>query len=114
MWDAVVRPGVVLEAKAAGWANLMGNCKNYEGILMQLDRRFGPVHAKQSLARETAHEAQAFGQGLNFLHGELVFGPAPSIRRRRRHVEPLFQRFGARTCPQPALNRSELEDVGGS
>jgi hypothetical protein len=41
-----------------------------EHILSDLERRLGPLHAKQRLGIETDHEAQAFGQGLNFFHVE--------------------------------------------
>jgi uncharacterized protein len=35
-----------------------------------LARRLGPVHARQRLGIERDHEAQIFGQGLNFFHIE--------------------------------------------
>lgn len=40
----------------------------------QLERRLGRLHASQRLGIEMDHEAQAFGQGLNFFHIEnLIF-----------------------------------------
>ena len=39
-------------------------------IERRLASRLGPIHAKQRLGIERDHEAQAFGQGLNFLHLE--------------------------------------------
>jgi predicted MPP superfamily phosphohydrolase len=39
-------------------------------ILHSLDRRLGRLHAKQRLGIERDHEAQVFGQGLNFFHIE--------------------------------------------
>ena len=39
-------------------------------ILNKLERRLGPLHAKQRLGIETDHEAQIFGQGINFFHIE--------------------------------------------
>ena len=39
-------------------------------ILATLETRMGSVHARQRLGIERDHEAQAFGQGLNFLHIE--------------------------------------------
>jgi uncharacterized protein len=36
----------------------------------RLESRLGRIHAKQRLGIERDHEAQAFGQGLNFLHLE--------------------------------------------
>lgn len=41
-----------------------------EDILRTLDRRLGRLHARQRLGIERDHEAQAFGQGLNFFHIE--------------------------------------------
>ena len=41
-----------------------------EDVLQRLDRRLGPLHAKQRLGIETDHEAQIFGHGLNFFHIE--------------------------------------------
>ena len=41
-----------------------------EDILTELDRRLGTLYAKQRLGIEADHEAQAFGQGLNFFHVE--------------------------------------------
>src|SRR6202043_1471590 len=41
-----------------------------QDILADLERRLGTLHAKQRLGLETDHEAQAFGQWLNFFHVE--------------------------------------------
>ena len=41
-----------------------------EEIILKLERRLGRLHAKQRLGIETDHEAQLFGQGLNFFHIE--------------------------------------------
>lgn len=41
-----------------------------EHILQTLDKRLGRLHAKQRLGIERDHEAQVFGQGLNFFHIE--------------------------------------------
>ena len=38
--------------------------------LHRLERRLGRLHVKQRLGVETDHEAQVFGQGLNFFHIE--------------------------------------------
>ncbi|MCP4316356.1 MAG: metallophosphoesterase [Hyphomicrobiales bacterium] len=38
--------------------------------LMQLERRLGRLHARQRIGIETDHEAQVFGQGINFFHIE--------------------------------------------
>jgi hypothetical protein len=43
---------------------------NDQELLEALDRRLGPLHARQRLGIERDHEAQTFGQGLNFFHPE--------------------------------------------
>ncbi len=48
-----------------------------EKILHELERRLGPLHARQRLGIEADHEAQVFGQGLLFFNLEnTLFGPA--------------------------------------
>ena len=39
-------------------------------LFFKLEQRLGRIHAKQRLGIETDHEAQIFGQGLNFFHIE--------------------------------------------
>ena len=41
-----------------------------DAITNQLEQRLGRLHAKQRLGIEKDHEAQIFGQGLNFFHIE--------------------------------------------
>jgi uncharacterized protein len=41
-----------------------------ETVLNKLERRLGRLHARQRLGIETDHEAQIFGQGINFFHIE--------------------------------------------
>lgn len=41
-----------------------------EHILQTLEKRLGRLHARQRLGIERDHEAQVFGQGLNFFHIE--------------------------------------------
>ncbi len=41
-----------------------------EAVLNKLERRLGRLHARQRLGIETDHEAQIFGQGINFFHIE--------------------------------------------
>ena len=41
-----------------------------DDILDTLERRLGRLHARQRLGIEKDHEAQVFGQGLNFFHIE--------------------------------------------
>jgi len=39
-------------------------------ILLKLEQRLGRLHARQRLGIEMEHEAQIFGQGINFFHVE--------------------------------------------
>jgi hypothetical protein len=41
-----------------------------DDLIQKLEKRLGPLHARQRLGIETDHEAQVFGQGLNFFHIE--------------------------------------------
>jgi uncharacterized protein len=48
--------------------------------LRRLEQRLGALHARQRLGIETDHEAQVFGQGLNFFHPENWYASATLIR----------------------------------
>src|SRR6516162_2252237 len=41
-----------------------------EDVLEALQKRLGPLHAKLRLGIEADHEAQVFGQGINYFHIE--------------------------------------------
>jgi len=43
-----------------------------EAVLNKLERRLGRLHAKLRLGIEMDHEAQIFGQGINFFHIENI------------------------------------------
>lgn len=49
-------------------------------VLTKLERRLGRLHAKQRLGIETDHEAQVFGQGINFFHIENWYSVHSVIR----------------------------------
>jgi predicted MPP superfamily phosphohydrolase len=51
-----------------------------EDLLNKLERRLGRLHARQRLGLETDHEAQIFGQGLNFFHIENWYSVHSVIR----------------------------------
>lgn len=51
-----------------------------QDILAQLEKRLGRVHARQRLGIETDHEAQIFGQGINFFHPENWYSVHALIR----------------------------------
>ena len=74
----------------------------HEDILAKLEQRLGRVHAKQRLGIETDHEAQMFGQGINFFHIENWYSVHSVIRntlklaglyeRGKRNAERIFVR----------------------
>jgi hypothetical protein len=49
-------------------------------ILLKLEQRLGRLHARQRLGIETDHEAQIFGQGINFFHIENWYSVHSFIR----------------------------------
>jgi predicted MPP superfamily phosphohydrolase len=51
-----------------------------ETVLNKLERRLGRLHARQRLGIETDHEAQIFGQGINFFHLENWYSSHSVIR----------------------------------
>jgi len=53
-------------------------------ILERLERRLGRVHARQRLGIERDHEAQIFGQGINFFHIENWYSIHSVIRNSLR------------------------------
>ena len=55
-------------------------CPPSQEILDFLKHRLGRLHARQRLGIETEHEAQVFGQGLNFFHLENWYSVHSVIR----------------------------------
>jgi hypothetical protein len=55
-------------------------------VLAELERRLGRVYARQRLGIERDHEAQLFGQGLNFFHIENWYSVHSVIRNTLRVV----------------------------
>jgi predicted MPP superfamily phosphohydrolase len=53
-------------------------------VLAELERRLGRVYARQRLGIERDHEAQLFGQGLNFFHIENWYSVHSVIRNALR------------------------------
>ena len=51
-----------------------------DAVLPKLERRLGCLHARQRLGIENDHEAQIFGQGLNFFHIENWYSSHALIR----------------------------------
>jgi uncharacterized protein len=55
-------------------------------VVTELERRLGQLHARQRLGIESDHEAQIFGQGLNFFHIENWYSVHSLIRNSLRLV----------------------------
>jgi uncharacterized protein len=77
-----------------------------EEILRKLEKRLGPLHARQRLGIEKDHEAQVFGQGLTFFHLENVYS-APAIIRAALRLTGLYGR-ALRNAEQVVVNRNDL------
>jgi predicted MPP superfamily phosphohydrolase len=79
----------------------------HQDILADLERRLGPLHAKQRLGIETDHEAQVFGQGLNFFHVENWYSIHSVIRNALR-LAGLYGR-GLRNAERVELRHNEIK-----
>lgn len=55
-----------------------------QDIVARLERRLGRVHARQRIGIERDHEAQVFGQGINFFHIENWYSVHSLIRNALR------------------------------
>jgi predicted MPP superfamily phosphohydrolase len=77
-----------------------------QDILSDLERRLGPLHAKQRLGIETDHEAQVFGQGLNFFHVENWYSVHSVIRSALR-LAGLYGR-GLRNAERVELRHNDI------
>ena len=76
-----------------------------DAVLAKLEQRLGRLHARQRLGIENDHEAQIFGQGLNFFHIENWYSVHSVIRaalmltglywRGRRNAERIQVRHNA-------------------
>jgi predicted MPP superfamily phosphohydrolase len=76
-------------------------------ILHELEKRLGPLHARQRLGIESDHEAQVFGQGLTFFHLENA-SFAPAIIRGALKLVGLYWR-ARRNAERVTLKRNELK-----
>jgi hypothetical protein len=82
-----------------------------EAIFSKLEQRLGRLHAKLRLGIETDHEAQIFGQGINFFHIENWYSVHSVIRTtlkltRIRRVPAALRRPAppATLAQRPTLN----------
>lgn len=71
-----------------------------------MERRLGRLHAKQRLGIETDHEAQAFGQGLNFFHIENWYSVSAAIRITLK-LTGMYRR-GSRNAERVAIVHNEV------
>jgi hypothetical protein len=78
-----------------------------ECVLDRLERRLGRLHANQRLGIETDHEAQIFGQGLNFFHIENWYS-VHSVIRSIFKLTGLYWR-GAKNAERVQVRQTDLE-----
>lgn len=77
-----------------------------ETIPKLLERRLGQLHAKQRLGIEADHEAQIFGQGLNFFHIENWYSIHSAIRATLM-LTGLYWR-GRKNADRVMVNRNDV------
>lgn len=77
-----------------------------EDVLCKLEQRLGRLHARQRLGIETDHEAQIFGQGLNFLHIENWYS-IHSVIRNALILTGLYGR-GKRNAECVTIKRNDI------
>ncbi|MEO8628898.1 MAG: metallophosphoesterase [Betaproteobacteria bacterium] len=75
-----------------------------DDILPKLEQRLGRLHARQRLGIESDHEAQIFGQGLNFFHIENWYSVHSVIRNALR-LTGLYRR-GCRNAEDVELRQN--------
>jgi len=78
-------------------------------ILTTLEQRLGRLHARQRLGIEADHEAQAFGQGLNFFHIENWYS-VHSVIRTTLKLCGLYWR-GRRNAEHIVLNKNDIRCI---
>jgi predicted MPP superfamily phosphohydrolase len=77
-----------------------------QAILQKLEQRLGRVHARQRLGIETDHEAQIFGQGINFFHIENWYS-VHSLIRTALKLSGLYGR-GRRNAERILVKHNEI------
>ena len=81
-----------------------------ENILHELERRLGPLHARQRLGIEADHEAQLFGQGLVFFNLENA-SLAPAIIEGVLKFSGLYWR-ARKNSERVIVRHNEMQFVG--
>jgi uncharacterized protein len=77
-----------------------------EHILHELEKRLGPLHARQRLGIEQDHEAQVFGQGLLIFNLENA-SPVPAIIEAALKLSGLYWR-ARRNAERVTVRRNEV------
>src|SRR5690242_21886162 len=77
-----------------------------DDLLTKLEQRLGRLQARQRLGIEIDHEAQIFGQGLNFFHIENWYSVHSSIRAIFK-LSGLYRR-GLRNAADVQVRRTKL------
>jgi uncharacterized protein len=77
-----------------------------EVLLHKLEQRLGALHARQRLGIEVDHEAQVFGQGLNFFHPENWYA-SPSLVRAVLKLTGLYGR-GCRNAARVQIKHNDI------
>jgi predicted MPP superfamily phosphohydrolase len=80
-----------------------------DDILLKLEKRLGRLHARQRLGIEGEHEAQIFGQGINFFHIENWYSVHSLIRNTLRMVG-LYGR-GRRNAERILVKHNEIRSA---
>ncbi len=75
-------------------------------VARRLEQRLGKIHARQRIGIEEDHEAQAFGQGLNFFHIENWYSVHAMMRLALR-LCGLYAR-GQRNAERVQLRRNAI------
>ena len=78
-----------------------------QDILTVLEQRLGPRHARQRLQIENDHEAQVFGQGINFFHFENL--PLSHIAIRAVLMATGLYRRGIRNAEKVVVRDNRIE-----
>ena len=80
-----------------------------DDLLPQLEQRLGRLQARQRLGIETDHEAQIFGQGLNFFHIENWYS-IHSVIRVVLKMSGLYRR-GCRNAERIVIRTNDVESA---
>jgi predicted MPP superfamily phosphohydrolase len=80
-----------------------------DDLLSQLEQRLGRLHARQRLGIETDHEAQIFGQGLNFFYLENWYS-IHSVIRIVLKLSGLYWR-GCRNAERIVIRTNDVESA---